>query len=204
MILVSSASRSLTSLDGFSCCCFYNTKFVWVVCTVTGHVVDWQGNLLGQLGQWLCLEENDHCKQAAACQIVKSLVWIQRELREDKPDVLVRELGSCSQCFINILDLMMFFISRSKTFQNSNGFINCWLRDFDRCETPFQRRIFLDMLPVFIMCGGPNTLATRNSECEQKKNHKFNDLIKMCICIAFKMVYVLTRSSPIATLQVQA
>ena len=70
MTLLSSASRSLTSLDGFCC----GTRFCKMHpknnknrkledgTFVPGHVVDWQGNRLGRLGRWLCLGENDHCK----------------------------------------------------------------------------------------------------------------------------------------------
>jgi hypothetical protein len=42
---------------------------------VPGHAVDWHGNLIGQLGQWLCPGGNDHCKlTSSSCQIRKGYI----------------------------------------------------------------------------------------------------------------------------------
>lgn len=48
----------------------YDVTFVRINKFLPGQAVDWQGTLIGQLGQWLCPGGNDHYKlTSSSCQI---------------------------------------------------------------------------------------------------------------------------------------
>ena len=62
------------------------------------------------------------------------------------------------QRFIGNLDLVVRLIAIPKPFQNSQRFLSSRFAYHDRLETAFQRRIFFDVLPIFVDGGSADAL----------------------------------------------
>ncbi len=73
-------------------------------------------------------------------------------------DVTVRQLGCGDDRAIGNGDLVVHFVALFQATQNGNGVFFRRLIDQHLLEAPLQRRILLDVLPVFIQRGGTNAM----------------------------------------------
>ncbi len=48
---------------------------------------------------------------------------------------------------------VMDLVALLEAAQNADGVLNAWLIDIYGLETPFERRVFFNMLAIFIECG---------------------------------------------------
>ena len=71
-------------------------------------------------------------------------------------DVAVGQLNGYRQRFIGDAELMVLLVLRPQALQNLDRRLLVGRADVHRLEAPFEGRVLLDMLPVFVRGGGAN------------------------------------------------
>ena len=80
-------------------------------------------------------------------------------------EIAVGKLNRGFQCFIRQARLVMCLIFRSQAFENLHRLFHGWCFHLHRLKAPFQSRILLDVLPVFIQSCCTDTLKFASAEC---------------------------------------
>jgi len=84
-------------------------------------------------------------------------------------DIAVRESGRGHQRLVGEGDLVVLFVAVAHAAQDLDGVIHRGLIHVDRRKPAFQRAILLDVLPVFIQCGGAD--ATQFPASQRRFEH---------------------------------
>ena len=95
----------------------------------------------------------DPCTRTGLIHYIDGLVG-----KKSSCDIPIRKSDGGLERLVGEFCLMVRLVLGSKTFQDLNGFINRGRIDLYRLETPLQRRVFLDILAVFVHRGRADTL----------------------------------------------